>query len=327
MQKYVPPSLRNRPSQDAASASAAGAAPLPSSPTTVHGRTGTWPPAQSQNKQTDLDHLSGSARLSMHGDSFIGVFACLKENAAHVQRYTGASAKGLNNPASKMGFGNSLVESIQKVQPQYVMLFFGNVDININYPFDICTKGLVALSGKNFVDKVYDEYTAFIERKILTRLKGFGTNSAEECLKTVYIAAALMPVIQDKDLPKAIEKYSIKGDRPGLKMRTVQDVHLFNQEERRKMVIYFNKRLEEFCSRFKHVQYVDINPELTRDNNNSFIHPQFLSQDLTNIHVLWEPTIKFWIPHLKEAGLNENSIKSEDELMRASRDYAGRRGK
>ncbi|RKO98888.1 hypothetical protein CXG81DRAFT_20954 [Caulochytrium protostelioides] len=277
--------------------------------------------------------LHGPAPLSVHGDSFIGVFSCLKARAGNIGWYSGASAKGLNNPNSVKQNAIKLTSHIDRITPRYLMLFFGNVDMNLNYPFSIRMKGRGAPAGTAFVDIVYEAYTAFIKREILARLRDFdGVPSPAsrekplpQYLETVYIAAALMPIVGDDHLDETILKYCMADQArdfdPTVLIPTADVVDLINQEERRKMIVYFNQRLKQFCESFSpRVQYVDVNPDLTRDNN-GLIRPEYLSQDGTNVHVLWESTIKFWIAQLKTAGLTERDIKTKEELDEMERQY------
>ncbi|TXT09152.1 hypothetical protein VHUM_02626 [Vanrija humicola] len=235
--RYVPPHLRNRP---------AGAAPGPSaSPSATpshqprqqqHDAGPSSPPQASRGWSTQSGpgpsrrppgHRGGGGgggagrgggrSLYIFGDSFVGPFKLLADSHTKTQTFKGASAKGLNNPKSIKQVSNELVPLLNNLlaPPPYAylpptgrfaLLIFGNVDLQINYLWQLQHKPITAAtfaatgkqaeadsaaeapasaednilatatenSGKgpalgpdSFVDVVIKAYTGWLEREIV----------------------------------------------------------------------------------------------------------------------------------------------------------------
>ncbi|BEJ15949.1 hypothetical protein CspHIS471_0505540 [Cutaneotrichosporon sp. HIS471] len=184
--RYVPPHMRNR-----------GAAnPSPSTSTSRHtpSQTGAHSPRGSSsprgqprplwsngdrereprpdiNRADRADSLNprGPApTLHVFGDSFAGPFKLLDSGSARVRSFKGASAKGLNNPKSIKQVSNDLVPLLNQllapppyayIPPagRYALLLFGNVDLQINY--------LWQLQHKPIVPATWDEHAEYTEEE------------------------------------------------------------------------------------------------------------------------------------------------------------------
>ncbi|KAL7418759.1 hypothetical protein Q5752_006442 [Cryptotrichosporon argae] len=95
--------------------------------------------------------------LYVYGDSFVGPFKLLRDDCARVQTFKGASAKGLDNPKSIKQVSSELVPALNALlaPPPYVyipsagrsaLLVFGNVDLQINYLYQLQHKPISAAS-------------------------------------------------------------------------------------------------------------------------------------------------------------------------------------
>ncbi|WWC63593.1 uncharacterized protein I303_106198 [Kwoniella dejecticola CBS 10117] len=100
---------------------------------------------------------SSSPSLYVYGDSFVGPFKLLREDSVRVQTFKGSSAKGLNNPKSIKQVSRDLLPLMNGLlaPPPYaympsagrwVMLIFGNVDLQINYLWQLANKPISHLS-------------------------------------------------------------------------------------------------------------------------------------------------------------------------------------
>ncbi|WVW85350.1 hypothetical protein I302_107388 [Kwoniella bestiolae CBS 10118] len=100
---------------------------------------------------------SSGPSLYVYGDSFVGPFKLLREDSVRVQTFKGSSAKGLNNPNSIKQVSKDLLPIINGLlaPPPYaympsggrwVMLIFGNVDLQINYLWQLANKPISHLS-------------------------------------------------------------------------------------------------------------------------------------------------------------------------------------
>lgn len=61
--------------------------------------------------------------LQAHGDSFVGPLTQLKEDVVDVRRYSGATAKGLDNDQSSQKVGQRLVTCLDNTRPAKVKSF------------------------------------------------------------------------------------------------------------------------------------------------------------------------------------------------------------
>ncbi|OCF38394.1 hypothetical protein I317_07837 [Kwoniella heveanensis CBS 569] len=102
---------------------------------------------------------STSPHLYVYGDSFVGPFKLLTEDCVKVQTFKGSSAKGLNNPNSIKQVSRDLVPILNHLlaPPPYAympssgrwaLLIFGNVDLQINYLWQLANKPISSLSAK-----------------------------------------------------------------------------------------------------------------------------------------------------------------------------------
>ncbi|KAI9637735.1 uncharacterized protein MKK02DRAFT_32519 [Dioszegia hungarica] len=100
---------------------------------------------------------SSSPSLFVFGDSFVGPMKLLSNDCARKTTYKGASAKGLNNPKSAKQVSKQLLPALEDLlaPPPYrympsggrwALLIFGNVDLQINYLWQLQNKPLSHLS-------------------------------------------------------------------------------------------------------------------------------------------------------------------------------------
>lgn len=100
------------------------------------------------------------AQLHVFGDSFVGPFKLMDGDSVQIKTFKGASAKGLNNPKSIKQVSKELLPILNSlmVPPPYAyqsssnakrsaMLVFGNVDLQINYIWQLANKPISSLSA------------------------------------------------------------------------------------------------------------------------------------------------------------------------------------
>ncbi|OXG78719.1 hypothetical protein C349_04721 [Cryptococcus neoformans var. grubii Br795] len=100
------------------------------------------------------------AQLHVFGDSFVGPFKLMDGDSVQIKTFKGASVKGLNNPKSIKQVSKELLPILNglMVPPPYayqssssakrsVMLVFGNVDLQINYIWQLANKPITSLSS------------------------------------------------------------------------------------------------------------------------------------------------------------------------------------
>ncbi|WWD19312.1 hypothetical protein CI109_103770 [Kwoniella shandongensis] len=100
---------------------------------------------------------SSSPSLYIFGDSFVGPMKLLRDECVQIKTFKGSSAKGLNNPNSIKQVSKELVPILNHLlaPPPYAyvpstgkwaLLVFGNVDLQINYLWQLANKPLTSAS-------------------------------------------------------------------------------------------------------------------------------------------------------------------------------------
>lgn len=267
MSKYIPPHRRQQlppiqTTHDIANFRWQGGRPASSGPASSGASSGRPSPSPS---------TSHSSLLQAHGDSFVGPLKQLK--VVDVQRYSGATAKGLGNASSKQQIGQAIIQYLDRTKPENVLLQFGNVDINISSVYRLETSGAAAWDEKQFVADVWKSYDAFLRTRILPRLEKppghtSGSGDPPAYIRQLYICKATLPVVSDEALPLSHAKYQYPkyNDRSTATDRSVVEeaelqrqarsrmervkllVDLCGMEARQRMTADFNARLEGFVS-------------------------------------------------------------------------------
>ncbi|BGP21583.1 hypothetical protein JCM10295v2_000458 [Rhodotorula toruloides] len=278
------------------------------------------PPAQRPPSSSSSRSISPTSRrsspaastrptLEVHGDSFSGVFTLLNKRAV-VYKYKGASARGLSNPHSTLQVGAQLLDRLEYARPQSVLLMFGTVDLTLNYiwrvtpsavesdetlTFDFArqlkARGVAAAGPDETVRKVLADHASFLAHKIVPLAARLGMR--------VYVAGVSPPVIEDRFLEATANKYLEKqGISPLPALSHAHHPHDF--ATRANMVKRYNTLLASFCARHDCLSYVDINRDLVDPTDPSRrVKRQYLDlEDPTNIHLVWETTLPFWVRRL-----------------------------
>lgn len=193
-------------------------------------------------------------------------------------------------------------------------MLFGNVDFHLNFIYQMQTKGDEALGSKDFRERVFREYTSFIEKKMFSRMSKATDEKRDGYMEKILICSVIMPVVEDKYLNTSVTSYtaSEKGSNDNSKTTTISVDELLQQgrgcdiESRRRMISEFNACLRKWCSdpqcQSRNIMYLDINQYITEKSTNA-VKEEFRDLNPVNIHILWEPTIEFWLKEIKSTGL------------------------
>ncbi|WVQ72699.1 hypothetical protein IAR50_002259 [Cryptococcus sp. DSM 104548] len=117
-----------------------------------------WNDSPSRPRNPKLYTQNSPAQLHVFGDSFVGPMKLVNSDYVQIKTFKGASAKGLNNPKSIKQVSKELLPILNSllVPPPYAyqsgrgrsaMLVFGNVDLQINYIWQLANKPIEALSS------------------------------------------------------------------------------------------------------------------------------------------------------------------------------------
>ncbi|GAA6064022.1 hypothetical protein JCM10212_004254 [Sporobolomyces blumeae] len=248
--------------------------------------------------------------LEVYGDSFCSVFTLLKERV-RVHKFKGASARGLNNPASSLQVGQEIVRRIRATQPRHVLLQFGAVDLHLTYLWQLKSRGTAAVRPAEFVHLVVAEFCSYFLDEILPLAQAIGTR--------VFVAGVMPPVVEDRYLELAASKYLERtASAPLAPLASASQPH--DLLTRRAMVKLHNQLMSQFCARYPSlVSFVEINPYLGSASEPERVSSRFVdAQDPTNIHLIWERTIQYWcraipvlrkiLPSLESSSLTRSNL-------------------
>ncbi|KZO91478.1 hypothetical protein CALVIDRAFT_541771 [Calocera viscosa TUFC12733] len=278
----------------------------------------------------------GGALLTAYGDSFVGPLELLGDKVV-IKKYSGASAKGLNNPKSVSQTGQELLFHMDRFRPSNVLLIFGHVDLQVVYLYKVSESerlGTPAPDADAWVRTVFDAYHAYLTEKILPHVI-LPSPAGEEpkpdpdrFISKLYVSSVTAPTVPDDHLDQCSEKYNESAaaawQEKGIKLASARAATDF--ETRQRMVSDFNGMVEKFCDEAgEAVTFVDINPRIT-DPDTGKVLPPYLVPDKSTIHVVWETTIGFWVDALRSAGLSEADIPPdlEQSLKSYEEDKRGR---
>ncbi|GAA6015605.1 hypothetical protein JCM11491_007172 [Sporobolomyces phaffii] len=276
---------------------------------------------------------SSSPVLQVFGDSFCQVFSLLGADIA-VDKFKGASARGLGNPHSTLRVGPEIVRRIELLRPRYVLLQFGNTDLHINYLWQLKARGSNALGPSEFANLVASEFCRFLTDHLLPLANSTGIK--------IYVAGALPPVVEDRYLELAAAKYIQKNTSTPLPPLS-HSAHPCDLLTRRSLVKLYNRLVSQFCARHPTcLSFVSINHHLSPA---SPLEPERVSKeyvdsyDPTNIHLIWERTIQHWcrqvpilrrfLPQLeRDAGRLEAALVlyGQEKRSRVENERQGHRG-
>ncbi|WVO14429.1 hypothetical protein L204_102062 [Cryptococcus depauperatus] len=127
------------------------------------------PPKPRNNRMYDQN---SPATLHVFGDSFVGPMKLMDGDSVQVKTFKGASAKGLNNPKSIKQVSKELLSILNSlmVPPSYayqprqgrsVLLVFGNVDLQINYIWQLANKPITTSTFKPTKVKTIEDISEY----------------------------------------------------------------------------------------------------------------------------------------------------------------------
>ncbi|EJU02718.1 hypothetical protein DACRYDRAFT_15349 [Dacryopinax primogenitus] len=262
------------------------------------------------------------ALLTAYGDSFVGPLELLGDKVI-VKKYSGASAKGLNNPKSVSQTGQELLFHMDRFRPPK--------DLQVVYLYKVSESERLHTPPPDpdaWVQTVFSAYSTYLRGKILPHLFSENTPDPDRFVTHLYISSVTAPTVPDEYLDRCSEKYNESAaaawQEAGIKLSSARAAT--DLETRRRMVRDFNRMLEEFCKEAgEGVYYVDLNPRIT-DPLTGEVLPPYLVPDKSTIHVVWETTIGFWVDALQGAGLTQEDVPPdlEESLRNYEEDKRGR---
>ncbi|KAF8757534.1 hypothetical protein RHS01_03176 [Rhizoctonia solani] len=228
-----------------------------------------------------------------YGDSFVGPLFVLKKNTMHIKRFSGSTAKGLQNINSVSQTGPRLTQSLDSHMPDHAL----DSQLTSEKPPEPGT----------FVRSIFDAYTKFLLDEILPRRKGASKDGESGYLHGVHIVSVVMPCVTDEHLDRSAQKYNQKSQefRKLQCLRLVDSACPTDLATRCEMVHDFNEMIKDFCKQHK-LYYVDLNKHIAPEVG--IVHKEYRDVDPSTIHVKWEPTIQFWVKELANTGLKMEDV-------------------
>ena len=196
-------------------------------------------------------------------------------------------------------------------KPKNVLLIFGNVDFHINFMYQLQTKKELALGPNEFMDQVFDNYTTFLESKILGEMVNGDEEDGKCFIEKLLISSVIYPIVHDQYLSLSIQKYTeseaIANGDFNITRIPIDELLKSGQHcdfhSRLNMVLQFNEKLKSWCSKHPKVCWIDVNKHISEPSTNE-VKQEFCDKDPTNIHILWEQTIEFWLEEINNQGIH-----------------------
>ncbi|KAG8693717.1 hypothetical protein FRC09_010338, partial [Ceratobasidium sp. 395] len=155
--------------------------------------------------------------VAAYGDSFVGPLFVLKKNTMHIKRFSGSTAKGLQNVNSVSQTGPRLIQSLDGHMPDHVVLIFGHVDLHITYLYkalDAQRTSETPPEPVSFVRSIFDAYTKFLVDEIFPRRRTVskdGRKAHSGYLAGIHVVSVIMPCVTDEYLDRSAQKYNQKS--------------------------------------------------------------------------------------------------------------------
>lgn len=282
----------------------------------------------------------------------------------HVRVFGGASARGLSNPHATVPASSEILSTLRRstVPAQStVVLVFGNVDLQMNYMFRLLKDPNKFDDEKEqlaFADTVAEAYVGWIRRQLLPVCRE--AQLARVCVATA-LAPVICDEMLAQFADKYTNSFHDRGNRVVASTRAGDDavraadwsdickgllakptgcidaIELFMSSDscrlrlRHRLAMHdrFNRRLAALVASLPTVvpvKVVDINQNIeTRPASDGLtVDQRFISIDRTNVHLMWEPTVEFWVVELERAGVVDVPLRemlSTVDMGRSEAEY------
>jgi len=164
------------------------------------------------------------------GDSHSNLIT-LKNNFKHLLCSAG-SAKGLNNPNSRSGYNNLIINTVKSGNYDLLIFFFGGVDVDFSFIHKYLDNPTI--DYRIFNQEVVDNYIEFINKNFVG-------------IKSIVLSVGL-PTLSDSFLKNGLLNADINRlegkNASELESKLSNVTHLPNIETRTKITLDFNARLQ-----------------------------------------------------------------------------------
>ena len=214
------------------------------------------------------------------GSSSIDPFKLIKDSQLIVEKFTGATAKGVSKPDNENHI--KIRKLVSKYKPENMLFHFGAVDLNFSYYYRAC-KEKSAPEPDEFVNEIAKKYIEFIKSLDV---------------KNKIVLCPYYSPVEDKYAKEHFEKYKIPIENCDLSK-------IFIRKLRNELVDKFADALVKYSSDVPNITIININSELSE---NGIIKDEFKDIHIFNTHLLWEPIIHIYIKKLEKFGISEKHL-------------------
>lgn len=201
--------------------------------------------------------------------------------------------------------------------------------MHVNFIYQLQTKGSNALQADAFYNNILDQYTQYIDKNILPFMKVSGNGKCYRFIEKVMLVSVILPIVEDQYLEFCIDKYTRRDLRTDDNLEDIQvsvneliERKACDMNTRRRMTSEFNSALKAWCQTKPSMAFININQYIS-DNDRLIVDKKFISNDPTNIHVLWESTLEFWLKEFQNNGVKEATCDLVNhDLEKTAQSYA-----
>jgi hypothetical protein len=255
--------------------------------------------------------------LLFFGSSEVSTFSLARDNMVRIQRFKGATAKGLGqeNENSKQIL-HTIKVKYSHVDVRAVLFMFGSVDCKLSYYYKLCNASDV--------------------QELQELMKDPDVFMTECAMRYISFIRSLQPVLEEKQAcgivigvepngtpPDMVYgqcvRYMIIADTPANSARVKASIARHHPDKLRKT---FNSVLRAMCARHG-LAYVDIDNYVYDDEaegnlSRSVVKSDYKDPYSTCIHLNWEATLLHYRHELRKLGI---TISDTLDLKRTREEY------
>ncbi len=229
--------------------------------------------------------------IKVYGDSHSRIFKKikLKNHIMSVENISGASLSGLPNRESKLKIRNRIINFLKNNKPSYLILKFGQVDIDLGYYYRIVVKNQ-NIDHKIYINNMIKNYILFIKdiSKYISidKIIVFGINPPSLIDKNRCVDYTKRIIFENNS------EFNNNTDFKNKLIKTIKNIQ--NRTEFSKL---FNNTCKYYCNK-NNIKYSEVFDELLDNDkiiskkftNNNDHHIKGVENDESN----FEPTNKLF---------------------------------
>ena len=229
------------------------------------------------------------------GSSDTGMFSLLRGDSIRVNRFPGATAKGLGQGNAKSkAIEHTILHKYCRSPIHALVWMFGTVDVKFSYYFKACTEQ----QSEGEIDPEAAMMSCAVKYFNFVRSMHAATNAM-----TVVIGCEPNGAPPDRVYEQLL-RYGIVLDSPQNRQKVNDAVKVCRPETLRRT---FNATLEQLCQ-VSGFHYIDIDNDILHENafllpaDRSVVRDEHMDIQATCVHLNWEANLLKYIPKLQKLG-------------------------